>query len=64
VGQLAKIGGARAVGIAGGSQKCDYVKEELRFDTAVDHRSIDFPAQLAAACPKRESMSISRMSAA
>jgi NADPH-dependent curcumin reductase len=52
VGQLAKIGGARAVGIAGGSQKCDYVKKELRFDAAVDHRSIDFPAQLAAACPK------------
>ena len=51
VGQLAKIGGTRAVAIAGGSRKCSFVKEELKFDAAVDHRSIDFPAQLAAACP-------------
>lgn len=52
VGQLAKIEGARAVGIAGGPQKCAYVKNELRFDAAIDHRGGDFPAQLAAACPK------------
>jgi NADPH-dependent curcumin reductase len=52
VGQLAKIAGARAVGIAGGSQKCDHVENELRFDAAVDHRSTDFPARLAAVCPK------------
>ena len=52
VGQLAKIAGARAVGIAGGAEKCDYVKNELRFDAAVDHRAADFRAQLAAACPK------------
>ena len=52
VGQLAKISGARAVGIAGGSEKCAFVKNELRFDAAVDHRASDFPAQLAAACPK------------
>src|SRR5947207_3684278 len=51
VGQLAKIAGARAVGIAGGSEKCAYVKDELRFDAAVDHRAADFPARLAAACP-------------
>jgi NADPH-dependent curcumin reductase len=51
VGQLAKIGGARAVGIVGGPQKCDYVESELRFDAAVDHRSADFPARLAGACP-------------
>ena len=51
VGQLAKIAGARAVGIAGGPEKCAYVKHELRFDAAIDHRAIDFPAQLAAACP-------------
>ena len=50
VGQLAKIAGARAVGIAGGAQKCAYVKDELRFDEAIDHRAADFPAQLAAAC--------------
>src|SRR5262249_3162382 len=51
VGQLAKLAGARAVGIAGGSQKCAFVKNELRFDAAIDHRAADFPAQLAAACP-------------
>ena len=52
VGQLAKIVGARAVGIAGGTDKCRYVTEELRFDAAIDHRSPDFPRELAAACPK------------
>jgi NADPH-dependent curcumin reductase len=52
VGQLAKIEGARAVGIAGGPEKCAYVKNELHFDAAIDHRAADFPAQLAAACPK------------
>ncbi len=51
VGQLAKLAGARAVGIAGGPEKCDFVKNELRFDAAIDHRAADFPAQLAAACP-------------
>jgi NADPH-dependent curcumin reductase CurA len=43
---------ARAVGIAGGAEKCRYVAEELRFDSAVDHRARDFPKKLAAACPK------------
>src|SRR5262245_47372995 len=51
VGQLAKLAGARAVGIAGGPEKCAYVKDELGFDAAVDHRAADFPSQLAAACP-------------
>src|SRR5262245_16486945 len=51
VGQLAKIYGARAVGIAGGPEKCAYVMDELRFDAAIDHRGTDFPSQLAAACP-------------
>jgi len=51
VGQLAKIASARAVGIAGGPEKCAYVKDELRFDAAIDHRAADFPSQLAAACP-------------
>src|SRR5262245_24658598 len=51
VGQLAKIVGARAVGIAGGADKCAYVKNDLRFYAALDHRAADFPAQLAAACP-------------
>ena len=51
VGQLAKIAGARAVGIAGGPEKCAYVKDELRFDAAIDHRDTEFAAKLAAACP-------------
>jgi NADPH-dependent curcumin reductase len=51
VGQLAKIGGARAVGIAGGPEKCAYVKNELCFDAAIDHRDSDFASKLAAACP-------------
>ena len=51
VGQLAKLAGARAVGIAGGAAKCAFVKDELRFDAAIDHRAADFLAQLPAACP-------------
>jgi NADPH-dependent curcumin reductase CurA len=52
VGQLAKMAGARAVGIAGGPEKCRYVADELRFDAAIDHRAPDFADRLAAACPK------------
>ena len=51
-GQLAKHQGARVVGIAGGADKCRYVKEELGFHAAVDHRSPDLGAALDAACPK------------
>ena len=51
VGQLAKLSGARAAGIAGGSEKCRAVVEEFRFDAAVDHRASDFAEKLAAACP-------------
>jgi NADPH-dependent curcumin reductase CurA len=51
VGQVAKIKGARAVGIAGGVDKCRYVKDELGFDDCVDHRDPDLAAKLAAACP-------------
>ncbi|MFP3546528.1 NADP-dependent oxidoreductase [Rhizobium sp. SIMBA_035] len=51
VGQIAKIRGARVVGIAGGAEKCAYVSGELGFDIAIDHRAKDFTAQLALACP-------------
>lgn len=51
VGQIARIFGARAVGIAGGTEKCDYVRGELGFDAAIDHRSGSFATELAAACP-------------
>src|SRR5215813_998851 len=50
VGQLARIASARAVGIAGGPEKCAYVKDELRFDAAIDHRDSDFVAKLARVC--------------
>jgi len=52
VGQIARIKGARAVGIAGGPDKCKYVKDELGFDDCIDHRAADFPEKLKAACPK------------
>ena len=51
VGQIARIKGARAVGIAGGEAKCRYVTEELGFDACVDHRAADFAERLKAACP-------------
>ena len=49
-GQIAKLRGARVVGIAGGVQKCQFIMEALGFDAAVDHRA-DLNAQLDAACP-------------
>lgn len=52
VGQIARIYGARAVGIAGGAEKCAHVRDELGFDAVVDHRARDFSTQLAAACPE------------
>jgi NADPH-dependent curcumin reductase len=52
VGQIAKIKGARVVGVAGGPEKCAHVVQTLGFDACIDHRAADFAAQLAAACPK------------
>jgi NADPH-dependent curcumin reductase CurA len=52
VGQIARIKGCRAVGIAGGPDKCRFVTAELGFDACVDHRASDLARQLAAACPK------------
>src|SRR6266704_189759 len=52
VGQIAKIKGCRAVGIAGGIEKCRFVAGELGFDACVDHRGADLAKQLEAACPK------------
>ncbi len=51
VGQMAKILGLRAVGIAGGPAKCAYVAEELGFDACIDYKADDFANNLAAACP-------------
>jgi NADPH-dependent curcumin reductase len=51
VGQIAKLQGARAVGIAGGREKCRYITEELGFDAALDYKNEDVPSGLRAACP-------------
>jgi NADPH-dependent curcumin reductase CurA len=51
VGQLARAAGARAVGIAGGPEKCAYAVETLGFDACVDHRAENFDALLKAAVP-------------
>jgi NADPH-dependent curcumin reductase len=55
VGQLAKVRGLRAVGVAGGPEKCAYVRDELGFDACVDHKAQPdaraLAAALAAACP-------------
>ena len=51
VGQNARIKGARAVGIAGGAEKCRALIEEFGFDAAVDHRAPDFRERLADAVP-------------
>jgi hypothetical protein len=51
VGQIAKLQGCRAVGIAGGKAKCDYVVKELGFDACVDYKSDNLYEELKAACP-------------
>ena len=52
VGQIAKLKGARVVGIAGGPEKCSYAVEQLGFDECLDHRQPDLGQRLAAACPQ------------
>jgi NADPH-dependent curcumin reductase len=52
VGQLAKIHGCRAVGIAGSKDKCDYVVGELGFDACVNYRTDVLVPALTAACPQ------------
>ncbi|HVT36890.1 MAG TPA: NADP-dependent oxidoreductase [Nevskiaceae bacterium] len=52
VGQIARLKGCRAIGIAGGTEKCDYAVRELGFDLCLDHYRDDLPQQLAAACPQ------------
>jgi len=51
VGQIGKIKGCRVVGVAGGPEKCAFVKDELGFDECLSHRDADFADKLAAACP-------------
>lgn len=51
-GQIAKIAGARVVGIAGGPEKCRVVVEDFGFDACIDYKSDDVPAALKAHCPR------------
>src|SRR5207249_7150199 len=52
VGQLAKVKGCRAVGIAGSPDKCRYVVEELGFDACINYKTDDLVPALGAACPR------------
>jgi NADPH-dependent curcumin reductase CurA len=53
VGQIGKLRGARVVGVAGGPEKCAWVRDELGFDACLDYKdeSAALPKQVAAACP-------------
>jgi NADPH-dependent curcumin reductase CurA len=52
VGQIARIKGCRAVGLAGGPAKCAYVRDTLGFDAVIDYKNEDVGAGLAQHCPK------------
>jgi NADPH-dependent curcumin reductase CurA len=51
VGQIAKIKGCRAVGIAGGAKKCEYLVNELGFDDAIDYKNESVSDGLGRTCP-------------
>lgn len=51
VGQLARLSGARVVGIAGGPDKCRFVVDELGFDDVIDYKSEKVRAAIARTCP-------------
>ncbi len=52
VGQIAKIKGCTVVGIAGGPEKCDYIKNDLGFDGAIDYKNEKVRDRLKELCPK------------
>jgi len=52
-GQIAKIAGARVVGIAGGPEKCRAVIEDFGFDACIEYKNDDLPAALKQHCPDR-----------
>lgn len=52
VGQIAKLAGAKTVGIAGGAEKCAFGRDVLQFDMMIDHKKPDFAENLAKACPE------------
>lgn len=50
-GQIARLQGARVVGIAGGGEKCGWLTDSARFDAAIDYRNDDVREALAETCP-------------
>ena len=51
VGQIAKLKGCTVIGIAGGQEKCDYLKNELGFDAAIDYKNENIYSSLKKKCP-------------
>jgi NADPH-dependent curcumin reductase CurA len=51
VGQIAKIMGCRAIGIAGGAEKCEYIVNDLGFDDAIDYKNESVQDGLGRTCP-------------
>lgn len=52
VGQIAKLRGCKVIGIAGGTEKCDYVVSDLGFDGCIDYKHADVDAALRKFCPQ------------
>ena len=52
-GQIAKIKGCRVVGIAGGPEKCAWLKQEVGFDEVIDYKNEDVDARIAETCPNK-----------
>jgi NADPH-dependent curcumin reductase CurA len=51
VGQIAKLKGARVIGVAGGAEKCAWIKDELGFDDAIDYKAGDVRRAMRGLCP-------------
>ncbi len=51
VGQIGVLKGARVVGVAGGPEKCEWVRDELGFDACLDYKAGDLPARIGEHCP-------------
>ena len=52
-GQIARIRGCRVVGIAGGSEKCAWLKDEAGFDDVIDYKNEDVNARISQTCPNK-----------
>ena len=52
VGQIAKIKGCKVIGVAGGKEKCKYVKEQLGFDEVIDYKNDNIYSALKKYCPE------------